>query len=54
MASINGEPYTMDVEPIIREGRLFVPIRFIAEGLGAEVNWLPEERKVVIIYPRGG
>ncbi len=54
VASINGEPYTMDVEPIIREGRLFVPIRFIAEGLGAEVNWLPEERKVVIIYPRGG
>lgn len=54
VASLNGKPYIMDVEPVIKEGRLFVPIRFIAEGFGAGVEWFPEERKVVIIYPRGG
>ena len=31
----------MDVLPIIENGRTLVPVRFIAEALGAEVDWTP-------------
>ena len=54
VASLNGKAYIMDVEPVIKEGRIFVPIRFVAEAFGSDVKWFLEERKVVIIYPRGG
>ncbi|NLI56617.1 hypothetical protein GX420_06535 [bacterium] len=37
---INDQPNEMDVAPIeIPPGRIMVPIRFIAEGLGAIVDW---------------
>ena len=39
----------MDTAPIIREGRTLLPIRYVAEPLGAEVEWDAEERKVIII-----
>ena len=29
----------MDVAPLILEGRTFVPLRFVAEALGAKVSW---------------
>jgi len=35
----NTPTQTMDVLPIIQDGRTLVPIRFIAEALGAEVDW---------------
>lgn len=42
----------LDVPPIIVKNRTFVPIRFIAEAFGAEVDWDPEFRVVRIIYPK--
>ena len=36
---VNTESKQMDVKPFIRDARTFVPIRFISEGLGAEVEW---------------
>lgn len=38
----------MDVVPVIVNSRTFVPIRFVSESLGAEVNW-DDYNKVVII-----
>ncbi len=38
----------MDTAPIIRENRIFLPIRFLAKALGAEVGWDPTERKTTI------
>ncbi|KXG76228.1 stalk domain-containing protein [Thermotalea metallivorans] len=35
----DGAVATMDVAPFIRDGRTFVPVRFIAESLGAEVSF---------------
>ena len=34
--------------PVIKNDRLFVPIRYIATSLGADVNWSDRERKVII------
>lgn len=45
----NEQIITLDVPATIIEGRTFVPARFIAEALGAEVNWLPSSRTVEII-----
>ena len=39
-ALVNGSPVTMSCAPIVVDpGRTFVPIRFIAETLGVEVNY---------------
>lgn len=38
---INVDFDTLDVTPILKEGRVFIPLRFIAENLNAHVNWVP-------------
>lgn len=38
----------MDTCPVIKDNRTFVPLRFISEGLGAEVKWEANTRTVVI------
>ena len=45
---VNAKVYTLDTAPIISNGRAFVPIRFIAESFGAEVEWLKETETIVI------
>lgn len=44
----NNSSQTIDVSPIIIEGRTYLPIRYVAEPLGAEINWDPNEKKVTI------
>ena len=41
---------TLDVPPTIKENRTFVPLRFIAEAFGSEVQWDPNEKKIIILY----
>ncbi len=48
LALVNGEEREMDVPPIIISGRTMVPIRFIAEAFGSEVDWDGENRRVTI------
>ena len=49
--SVNGKSKDIDVAPFIEPstGRTLVPIRFISEAFGAEVNWEPEFKVVTII-----
>ncbi|MCL2420235.1 MAG: stalk domain-containing protein, partial [Defluviitaleaceae bacterium] len=35
----NAPTQTMDIRPIIQDGRTLVPLRFIAEALGAAIDW---------------
>ncbi|MGI6142637.1 MAG: stalk domain-containing protein [bacterium] len=47
--SINGRAETIDCPPeIVPPGRTFVPIRFVSEILGAEVDYNPDTRQVII------
>ena len=39
VAIVDGETHTLDVSACARDGRTFVPLRFIAEALDFEVNW---------------
>lgn len=36
---VNGRDIACDVPPFIKDGRTFVPVRFIAEALGYPVKW---------------
>ncbi len=48
---VNGEESVIDVPPTILNGRTMVPIRFVAENLGAEVEWDGATRTVTIRMP---
>ena len=46
---VNGEGRTTDVAPQAVNGRTLVPLRFIAETMGAEVDWIEEHRTAVVV-----
>ena len=45
---ISGETKTLDVPPMVVNDRTLVPVRFVAEAFGANVNWDEGTRTVVI------
>jgi hypothetical protein len=47
---INGESRPLDVAPIWYKGDILVPVRVIAEGMGAFVQWVPDKQVVVVRY----
>ncbi len=49
-AKINGTETTLAMPATIRDGRTFVPIRFISEAFGAKVEWVAKEKTVNIEY----
>lgn len=44
----NNETIELDAPPRVVDGRTLVPIRAIAEGLGADVQWIEQTQSVVI------
>lgn len=46
--TINGEIVSTDQPPVIKHSRTFVPVRVIAENLGAQVFYLSNEKAVSI------
>lgn len=38
---VDGRTVTMDVAPFAKDNRTWVPLRFITEALGADVEWYP-------------
>lgn len=47
---INGKPGMTDVAPIIKNSRTMLPLRFIADNLGAKVDWDGVSYKVTIQF----
>lgn len=47
-AKVDGKEITLDSPAVISNERTFVPLRFIAENLGFNVNWNPEERLIAV------
>lgn len=45
---VDGEELPLEPAPQVVEGRVLVPIRFVAEALGAEVHWEEATRTVQI------
>lgn len=49
-ADYNGEKITMDAAPVIKNERVFVPVRYVSEGFGYKVLWEEEENTVLIYH----
>lgn len=47
-AKVNGSTVTMDTQAVLVNGRTMVPLRFISESFGANVEWQASNRMVVI------
>lgn len=44
----NGKPVTLDAAPRIVGGRTLLPIKWVAEPLGATVTWNAADRKATV------
>ncbi|MFD2673455.1 copper amine oxidase N-terminal domain-containing protein [Marinicrinis sediminis] len=44
----NDTRIMMDTEAEIQDGRIFIPVRFAAEGLGASVAWDGDENHIIL------
>jgi Copper amine oxidase N-terminal domain len=53
-AVVNGQQQILDVAPFTVGDRTLVPLRFIAQALGANVNWDDSSSSVTITSGRGG
>ncbi|MGB9886522.1 MAG: stalk domain-containing protein [Moorellales bacterium] len=45
---VNGQPRSLDVAPLLRNGRSFLPARYVAEALGYRVTWDAARGEVLI------
>ncbi|MCL4441424.1 MAG: stalk domain-containing protein [Firmicutes bacterium] len=45
---VNDQIKSMDIAPIIKDDRTLLPIRYVAEPLGASVDWNPAGQKVTV------
>lgn len=45
-AKLNGKMISIDAAPFISQGRTMVPIRPIADALGADIKWFQNEKRV--------
>ncbi|AEG13994.1 N-acetylmuramoyl-L-alanine amidase [Desulfofundulus kuznetsovii DSM 6115] len=54
--TVNGQAKDMDVAPVIRDGRSYLPARHVAEALGYRVEWNQQNRTVLLqpAVPTGG
>ncbi len=50
-AQVNGSPVALDAPARLLNGSTMVPLRFVAEALGANVNYEPSTRTVAIRTP---
>lgn len=47
-AFVNSEEHTLDVAGVITNDRTFLPLRFVVEAMGAQVEWDNENYAVMI------
>ena len=45
---LDAQPLEMDVPPEVRDGRTMVPLRAVAEALGADVSWEQETGRITL------
>lgn len=49
-ALVNGNEQALDVPPLLRDGSTYLPLRFIAQALGARVDWEPTTNTASITF----
>lgn len=48
---VNDRPVQMNAAPVLRQGRIYLPARYVAEALGYTVEWNAGEQAVLIHLP---
>jgi len=48
---VNGSSASMDIAPMIINGRTMLPVRFVAENIGALIEWIGATQEVIIVFP---
>ena len=48
--TVNGVPKEMDIAPFISNDRTLLPVRFVAENLGTQIEWIGSLQRVVIVF----
>lgn len=51
---INNQLTTMDIAPVVIDGRTLAPARYVAEAFGATVQWSQENNAVLILTKDAG
>lgn len=46
--SVTANRVELEGAPLNREGRLFLPARYVAEALGYRVTWYPTRQQVLV------
>lgn len=49
---VGQEAKEMDVAPLLKDGRVYLPARYVAEALGYEVGW-DDGNQVIYLWPKG-
>ncbi|MCL6477844.1 MAG: VanW family protein [Peptococcaceae bacterium] len=49
---VNGRAKNIDVTPVLKEGRIYLPVRYIAEFMGCQVEW-DGAFQTVLCWPEG-
>ena len=47
--NVNGQAGEMDVAPLVRDGRTYLPARYVAEAFGYRVSWDPATQSVSVM-----
>lgn len=50
--NVDGHEQAIDAPPLLRDGRVFLPVRWVAQAMGYEVTWL-EATSTVLVGPPG-
>jgi|GEM_PF-1091031 len=45
---VNGQSQPMDAQPVLRDGRLLLPVRYVAQPLGATTAWDEKTQKATV------
>jgi BMFP domain-containing protein YqiC len=45
---VNGKPVSYDVIPVVKDGRTLVPLRAIAQSMGAQVQWNDQSQTITL------
>ncbi|MFC5653088.1 stalk domain-containing protein [Paenibacillus solisilvae] len=48
-ASVAGKPYKLDVAPVVLNNTTYLPLRFITEAMGAQINWEGTLKRVSVL-----
>ena len=51
-ATVNGKEITLTVSPVLKNGRVLIPLRFISQGIGLDVNWDDVTNSIIVKQPQ--